>query len=240
MPCATRSIPDCAVCADGRAMKVYLVRHGESEGNARAVHQDAQAELSNRGRGEARALARRLRTVHADAIISSTYPRALQTAAAISAALKIPIVQSALFVELKRPTEIEGRPSDEPAVVAIKTRILDRWSEPLWHHSDEENFFELRSRAVEALEFLSGRSDASAVVVTHAVFMRMLVCVMAFGEALRPDNFRTLQAFLGSANSGITLCQYDRSGESDGATGWRLITWNDHAHLDQERPSGEE
>jgi broad specificity phosphatase PhoE len=65
-------------------MEVYLVRHGESQGNAHGIHQDAQVGLSPRGIEDAGALADRLRHVPIDTIISSPFQRAFQTATIIA------------------------------------------------------------------------------------------------------------------------------------------------------------
>jgi broad specificity phosphatase PhoE len=205
-------------------MHVYLVRHGESEGNAENVHQDARVSLSARGVQEAHALARRFSGVPIDAILSSTLQRAFQTATIIGDTLNIPVSPSSLFVEIKRPTEIEGRPMDHPEVVSIKNRILEHWPDPDWRHSDEETFFDLRSRATAALEVLAHHRAEHLLVVMHGQFMRLLVSVMAFGPTLQPQIFKQLQAFLRMSNCAVTRCDY-RAGQ------WQLITWNDHTHL---------
>src|SRR6266567_6740690 len=205
-------------------MQLYLVRHGESAGNAESIHQPAGIGLSARGIQEARALAQRFADVPIDAIVSSTLERALQTATIIGDSLHLPILQSPLFVEIKRPTEIKGRFMDDTEVVAIKNRILDNWHDPAWRHSDEETFFDLRSRATRAIELLEAQSAENILVVMHGQFMRLLVSVMAFGPALQPDIFKQLQTFLSMSNCAVTRCEY-RAGQ------WKLITWNDHAHL---------
>jgi broad specificity phosphatase PhoE len=167
-------------------MELYLVRHGESEGNAQSLHQPAGVGLSARGREEARLLAQRFSSLPIDAIVSSPFARALQTATTIALALDQPVVQSALF--------------------------------------DEETFFDLRARAIAALKLVSDQRAEHLLIVTHGQFMRMLVCVMTFGPELQPAEFDPLQSFLSMANGAITRCAYQ-------ARHWRLLTWNDRAHL---------
>jgi broad specificity phosphatase PhoE len=211
-------------------MLLTLVRHGESEGNASGVHQPSSVGLSERGRQEARAVAQRLSGEAFDTIVSSPFARALQTAEIIGQTLHQPIVQSTLFVEIKRPTEIEGLPMAAAEVVAIKDRILDNWHDAAWRHSDEETFFDLRSRAIEALEFIDRQRVEHLLIVTHGEFMRMLMCVMVLGDGLQPQIFKPWRAFLSTSNTAITRCEY-RHGE------WRLIIWNDHIHLAEQRSS---
>jgi broad specificity phosphatase PhoE len=211
-------------------IQLYLVRHGESEGNAERIHQDARVGLSARGMDEARLLAQFFTDRRVDAIVSSSLERALQTATIIGETLGIPVSPSALFVEIKRPTEIEGRFMDDPEVVAIKNRILDNWHDPQWRHSDEETFFELRARAIAALDFLAETRAERLLVVMHGQFMRLLVCVMALGPTLQPDVFKQLQTFLSMSNCAVTQCEYQRGQ-------WQLITWNDRAHLRSGMPA---
>ena len=201
-------------------MQLYCVRHGESEGNALDLHQYAHVPLSARGQQEARNLADRLRTLPIDGIVSSTLTRARETAAIVGCALHKPVVESALFVEIKRPSVIEGRPSNHPDVVAIKNTIVHHWPDPGWRHSDEETFFDLRARAIQALRFIAERSAENLLIVTHGQFLRLLVCVMAIGPELQPDVFIHLQTFLTMGNCGVTRCVYEKHQ-------WRLVTWND-------------
>jgi broad specificity phosphatase PhoE len=205
-------------------MQVYLVRHGESEGNAQSIHQDARVGLSARGIQQARSLAQRFAAASIDAIVSSPFERALQTATFIGETIHKPVSVSPLLVEIKRPTEIEGRPMEDADVVAIKNRILQNWHDPDWRHSDEETFFDLRARAIEALRFITGQPWDTVLIVTHGQFMRLLVCVMAFGPTVGPDVFTQLQSFLMMSNTGITRCE-------NGPGQWKLITWNERTDL---------
>ena len=63
-------------------MKLYLIRHGESEANSTASHAGwAQVPLTAKGEGEARAVGDRLRreTLTFDRIYTSDLRRAMQT-----------------------------------------------------------------------------------------------------------------------------------------------------------------
>ncbi len=73
-------------------MHLYLVRHGQSEGNARGVLQGRlDFGLSELGRRQAEATAARLLSERVDRVVSSPLLRAAQTAEAISAALGLPV-----------------------------------------------------------------------------------------------------------------------------------------------------
>ncbi len=65
---------------EATTMRLYLIRHGETELNVTRVVQPADTPLSERGLAQAAALARRLGSAAIAGIVSSDLPRALQTA----------------------------------------------------------------------------------------------------------------------------------------------------------------
>src|SRR5918912_1007584 len=90
-------------------VNVYFVRHAQSQDNALRKHQVASVGLSELGIKQAKRVTLRLVTKKIDAVISSPYVRARQTAEFISAAVQKPMEFTPLLTELKRPTAIEGR-----------------------------------------------------------------------------------------------------------------------------------
>ena len=73
-------------------MAILLIRHGETPLNAAHVVQFPDTPLSPRGREQAARLARYLAAFPVDAILSSDYLRARQTAGAIRAQTGLPIL----------------------------------------------------------------------------------------------------------------------------------------------------
>jgi broad specificity phosphatase PhoE len=67
-------------------MKVFLIRHGESEANAEGIHQGQRVDtsLSERGREQARRISKRLEKENIDAIYASDLKRARETAEIIA------------------------------------------------------------------------------------------------------------------------------------------------------------
>ncbi len=53
----------------------------------------------------------------------------------------------------------------------------------------------------------------------------MILAALIFGTDLTPNLFEQIYNFLRVSNTGITICD-KKAGE------WKLITWNDHTHLD--------
>lgn len=205
-------------------MKIYFVRHGESILNLQEIHQNGAVPLSKEGLKQAKRVGKRLTKIPVDRIISSPFARAKQTAELIGEAMGKQVAFSSLFVEIKRPTEIEGRPVHDPEVLTIKTKIVENWHDPHWRHSDEETFYDIKGRAMKALKYLATLKSENVVVVIHGEILRMLVSVMIFGEDLDAHQFKKMRVFFNLSNTGLTICEYEKGS-------WKLVTWNDHAHL---------
>ncbi|MDP2641599.1 MAG: histidine phosphatase family protein [Candidatus Yanofskybacteria bacterium] len=206
-------------------MKLYLIRHGESIANASSVIQPVGSELSEKGKEQARFLAKRFQGIPVDIILSSPLARTKQTAEAIQKEIGKEIVYSDLLAERKQPSELIGKPTEDSEAQRAFNLWREHAGDPAWHYSDEENFSEVRARARRFLEFLSQRNEEHILCVTHGVFLRTLVGLMGFGEQFTPQVFLVLRGFLRTKNTGITVCEQDAEGE------WHMETWNDHAHL---------
>jgi len=204
--------------------KVYFVRHGESEYNAKRLHQHGDVSLSESGVKQAEEIAERFLDISVDVIISSPYLRAKQTAEAISKRINKNIEFEKKIVELVRPSIFVGKNYDDKSIEFIKKYIKENEHNPEWRYADEENFFDIKNRALEFLLELSRRDESEILVVTHGHFLRVIIGCMMFGDGFSPKEFAYLEHFLVIKNTGLTLCEY-------GKNGWKLVTWNDHAHL---------
>lgn len=132
----------------------YLVRHGQSEGNIDPIRQGAGSPLSPEGYAQAAFIAARCRKLPIEAIVSSTFSRASETARLIGEAVGKPVEHSDLFVERRRPSEQLGKPKDHPESLEIQKAMEANLEVPSFHFSDEENFEDLKARATSALAYL--------------------------------------------------------------------------------------
>ena len=205
--------------------KIYFVRHGESEGNVKLIMQGPETLLTERGREQAVAIAERCAKLPIEAIVSSSMVRAKQTAEIIAEKTNKPLEFSDLFVERRRPKEVSGKHFEDPEVVGFRRAIRDT-ADIDFRFSDEENFGDLKERAYNALEFLRNRKEENILVVTHGLFLRMIVAYVFFGEQLNGHEIKQLFWKLSHANTGITVIEFN-----DKENSWNLRTWNDHAHL---------
>ncbi len=204
-------------------MRVYFVRHGTST-LTEAKHQLPDTRLSELGVKQADAVSRRFAHVPIDIVLTSSYARALQTAQAIENVRRVPLVQSDLLIERKMPSQFLGRAVDDPEVTPVHQAIRKHFYDLGWHYADEENMFDLLSRARAALNLIISQEKGGVVVVTHGYFLTVLVFCILFGETADPRSFQSFRNHTSNSNAGITLCEY-----TDGK--WRLVTWNDCSHL---------
>lgn len=214
-------------------MKVYLVRHGQSESNAKKVRLGATAQLTDKGRDQAKFLAKRFRDITIDQIVASTLIRATQTAEIIGEEIGQGFIQSDLLVERKNPSETIGLADNDPVLLEVARQSKLHLLDPNWHYSDEENFNDQKERALKALDFLKGLDKENVLVVGHGVFSRMLVGCAIWGEKLDLEIYWQFLLSLRTTNTSITVLETNNPWSSNEGklTDWTLITWNDHAHL---------
>ncbi|MCL4367349.1 histidine phosphatase family protein [Patescibacteria group bacterium] len=205
-------------------MEILLVRHGETEANVKKMHQYSHESLSTEGLRQAEILAKRLINYEIGAILSSPYQRTKQTAEIIGKHLGKEVEYDDLLRELKRPSEVEGKPIQDEEVLKIKALIDEQGDDSGYRYSDEENFTDFRNRASELLTKLTQRKEDRILVITHGQVIIMLFSVMTCGDKLTAKRYQHLRASLQLNNSGITVFNYTDSK-------WSLRTWNDTEHL---------
>ncbi|MDB5195402.1 MAG: hypothetical protein JWO84_586 [Parcubacteria group bacterium] len=210
------------------ATHLYFVRHGESNSNEDGTFRGKAAALTEKGKKEAEMVAQRLARIGVDALIASSYERTLQTAAPASAALGLPIVQSDLLVEWRRPSAHIGSSRKDPQVDKESKKILDEFGFTDYHHSDEETFEQMRERALAALAYLENYPLERVAVVTHGIFLRMLLCVIVSGPACNGEDFNRAWRFFVS-NTGVSYIR--KLPEDSWQSGWEIMSWNDSSHL---------
>ena len=213
-------------------MKLYFVRHGESKYNSLKLHQNATVDLSPFGQKQAQKVAKRFEKISIDLILSSPMTRAHETAKEIHKVTKKELKITELLREVKKPTMFEGKSLSDPELESAKDQIKKHFTDPTWHHSDEENFSDLKDRAVKFIKHVATYKKERIAVTTHGDFLRIIVGVMIFGENFTTDIYYSLQKHIALYNTGISICQRDEKALPTGRQGkWMLLTWNDHAHL---------
>lgn len=201
---------------------MVLVRHGESQVTVDRVvgGLNTCTGLSTLGRRQADALRRRLATtgeIAADVLVSSTMPRARETAEIIAPALSLDVVEDAELCE-HHPGEGDG---------LTFTTFVERYGSPDFERDPYlpmspggESVFEFHFRVGRALHRLAKEHEGRSVVVAcHGgvvdVAMRSLLRLPMVG-----------QFDLYTQNTSLT--EFSRR---EGRESWRLVRYNDVAHL---------
>ena len=161
-------------------MAIFLVRHGETAGNAARVVQRPEVPLNERGIRQAARLADRLFGLGFAHVVCSDLVRARMTAAPLAARgfaiEETPLLQERNFGDLR------GTPYDE---------LTEDPFAPDYVPPGGESVAMFHRRVAEAFAWITERRRAlggSLVVVTHGLLCRALIDNHARAEAL-PDHF---------------------------------------------------
>ncbi len=202
--------------------KLYLVRHGQSDGNAEGrFGGHGPTPLSELGRKQAEATAKLLKKEGVNAIYSSDLHRALQTAEPLSQLTGIPVVQTSAFRE-RNVGVLEGLTFDESKQTfpddyyALVNRNV--------HHviTDGESYRHLLRRSTTQLwEILRDHMGGRIAIFSHTG----AICFMTLHlmGAIRRDTKQT--PWIVTSNCGINRF------EIRGRNNVRILALNDTRHL---------
>lgn len=201
------------------------MRHGESETNVQRRYIGDDVPLTALGVQQAEFVAERFTTIPFDIVLTSTMARAMQTGEAIAKKNNKPIEHLDLFRELNQSHEYMGLSFDDPRAVEARGVWRAHVNDPINQGTFyTENFFELKTRALEALELLATRPEETIIVATHGTFLKLCTSLIIAGDTFSPELFLKMEKNMITKNTGITICEYKEDK-------WLLHAWNDHAHL---------
>ncbi|NJK80601.1 MAG: histidine phosphatase family protein [Chloroflexaceae bacterium] len=201
-------------------MRLLMIRHGETDWNVTLQYQGhAQVPLNQRGREQARRVAKRLRRYEAIALYGSDLPRAWETAAIIGEEINLPRQARPELREID-VGQWEGLTPEE-----LYRRFPDHMQE---YERDParvvrlggESYAQLQERALLWLKEVEAhhKPGETIIAVSHGGTIRALLCHV-IGLDL---------AYFGRMwieNGSITELRYK-------APGWRLMRLSDAAHLE--------
>lgn len=176
-------------------MRLTLVRHGESEGNVQkryGGHYDFA--LTDAGKAQAGAIARRLASERFDHIYVSDLARTRDTAAPIIAAHPdTPVTYDARIRE-KHLGVHEGKPHDEAEI--------DKWGDP----EGGERQAELRERIISFLDDIyEQHRDGHVLIVSHGGFITTMIMHLADSDDKTKHH---------PSNASISIVDFDIEGHT--------------------------
>jgi phosphoserine phosphatase len=202
-------------------MKLYFVRHGETDSNLRKSAVSFNDQLTEVGRKQAQKLAERISGIPIDIILTSPQKRTKETAEIIAKKINKEIQEAPLLEEKKWPSEIKGKLLKDPEVEKIFDLIREKNNiDPTWHYSDEENFSDIKKRAELFIEYISKPPCQNVLAVSHEYFIKIVLATMMLGDQLSYEIFRNFFHFTSLNNASLTLCERKEDK-------WKLIMLND-------------
>lgn len=204
---------------------IYFVRHGETVQNAARIRQGEDGGLSENGKQQIDRLADRLKNFNISKIFSSPFQRAAETTEIILKKINAPLEYVPLLSERHNPTSIIGKKYDDPVVMDAINAMDKSFHDPDYRYEDEENFQDLKARALKAKTFLQKNASHNTLCVTHGIFLKMLLGVLIYDKDLTVEQYIKLAVFNPVDNGGITLVKY-KPLEFFGNP-WEVLAFND-------------
>ena len=203
-------------------MDVYLVRHGQTNGNVGHRHQHSSTPLNERGRKQAALAAIVIAALKPTHLISSTQRRALETAEIISESCGLIPETYPPFEELHQAKSMVGeRLTGLHALLYMGQWFLGSKSASM---HDGETFAAFTDRLAQARKHLEDLpSDARVVVVSHSVFINFFLDHMRHQSRMGP--LRAIKRFLHILtlkNSSITHISYTKP-TNPRHTSWKIV-----------------
>lgn len=203
-----------------RLLRLLLVRHGETEDNARGVFQGQRGRgLNLVGRRQMFRLGARLSSAPVDALFSSDLDRAVESA---------DILGQGRFLIGKdaRLREVDVGAWTGLSAIDIQERFPDEWA--AWHagldvpRGGGETYEALASRVLAALgDIVRGAEEArEIVVVSHGAAIKSVVSSLLGLSGARRRAMGPVE------NASVTVLR-----PFAGEVPFQLLTWNDTSHL---------
>ncbi len=164
--------------------RYIFIRHGESENNVTdtldTMLPDGSSNLTAKGRAQSATAAEALQSETVDAIFTSQFPRARQTAAVIAEKLKLPVTEDQRLNEFQIGPKFEGKTIKE-----FHQQFGDRTKRLSEAPPGGETWLQLRQRMIDFLHELDAKHTGKTfVIVSHAD----PIYVAAWAASLRADS----------------------------------------------------
>jgi 2,3-bisphosphoglycerate-dependent phosphoglycerate mutase len=144
---------------------IHFIRHGATPENADNTIREKDTELTDEGRGQAAEAGRQLKEKGVNAIVSSTLPRAMESAHIIASKLGI-IPQFDPRLNTWGMGSLEGQPCSEENLQAIKDHVAKTPDKPL---GGEESFNDFKDRSFAGIrDAILNNKDKELGIVTHS------------------------------------------------------------------------
>jgi len=159
------------------AVRLILIRHGESEGNRdRTFTQSPEVPLTDVGHEQARSVAQKLAQRHEpQRVVASPFTRARQTADAIAGHFALPVE---LEPDLREQSF--GVFAGQPYTAMLTDASYHEGPRWAWRPAGGESLLDVAQRAVPAFERIAQAARGDTIVVSHGGVM-LALCAHVLG-----------------------------------------------------------
>ncbi len=187
--------------------ELYIIRHGQTDHNAKGIVQGKGVNLSlnEKGRKQADAFFKAYKEIPFEILYTSTLTRAQETILQF----KELGIKHEVFSELDEISwgDLEGAHATHESDLEFKL-LLERWKAGDIHAKPSpsaESPFELQQRQRKFLEYLHTTPHQKILIATHGRFMRAFMCTLTGKPLSEMENFNH-----------VNLCLYKVNLHSDG------------------------
>ncbi|MEZ4104433.1 MAG: histidine phosphatase family protein [Candidatus Paceibacterota bacterium] len=155
-------------------MDVYLIRHGETDGNVAKRHQHDETDINEIGTAQAKTLAKVIKKINPTHIVTSTNLRAVETAKIIIANCELDLIPETnnSFEEIRRPNWLIG----SSHFSLLSARYMWHWFFDYKLKGEMETYTPFIDRIIKARQYLETfPEEAKVVVISHSVFINIFL-----------------------------------------------------------------
>lgn len=205
--------------------RVYFVRHAETLANRKHIHQGPDEVLSEKGRAQAKAVAKTLQAYGIDALASSPFVRARETAEIIGEELDLPHTIIDGVEEFRRPTALYGHSHFSLGSIKYIWSLYWHRADPEWDNDGAENLFQVRNRILEAQDNIAALNGQCVAIVSHAIFIDMFTQMVCADRDLKLREFiHGLLLAKKLDNTGIVAFDVDQNAPGGTCRWWYVGT----------------
>jgi len=207
-------------------MKIFLVRHAETQDRVEKRKQTLETPLSEIGRRQAAAIAERMVQEKVDQILSSPLARTLETAEAIAAKINLPITQLSVLREKEEPN-LAGLAYADPRHDKYLTQVALHGHEIDWTFEGVgESLKDVLARARQVQQLLIDHyRSQNILLVTHGYLIGCLLGICVLGPQADDKVMGHFLQSLNIKNTGLTELVFDENNQR-----WKLVLLNDYLH----------
>lgn len=207
---------------------ITFIRHGTSTSSVLGIRQRDSESLDPIGREQAEHLRERLvrDRIPCERLFCSPLVRTQETAQFVHDATGAPIEILTEARERKTPTRLDGTPMRSPETLKVIDEIFTLWvTNPSAKYEDGESYTELMNRVTHVMNLCENLPERHIIIVSHATFTKAVLNRVLHSDGHTPEVMLAIYKSHEIAPTSLTHFTYSEE------QGWRLVTWNDHAHV---------